>query len=104
MFDAFAGEKPDPFGIFIGLIVHKMSNGDCDELTNPRLFPRRLNEIWAKVELAVDENFGGNWTDFFMAVLTREDVVVIERKELMIEIERWLNQLLLASAELYPEI
>lgn len=104
MFDASAVEKPDPFGIFIGLIVHKMSGGDCDELTNPRLFPRRLNEIWASVELTVDENFGGDWTQFLMAVIAREDVAVIKRQELMIEIERWLNELLQASAELYPEI
>lgn len=104
MFDASAGEKPDPFAIFLGLIIHKMGKGDCDELTSPRLFPRRLNVIWAKVELAVDENFGGNWTEFFMAVIAREDVAIVERQELMIEIERWLNELLQASAELYPEI
>lgn len=93
--------KPDPFGIYIALIGHKLGGGDCDALTDPRLFPGRLNDIWAKTELAVDENFGGNWTDFLLMVLGRACAATLEEDVKLLAIEHWLDVELKESAKLY---
>lgn len=93
----------DTLGVIHALALH-MENGrrvDTDDIEDSRLFNGRKNEIVAKMELVVDENFGGDAKGFRERMLTVVARATYEADNPIIAIEHWLDVELKESAKLY---
>ncbi len=73
----------------------------CDEIPDERLFPGQILRILSKIELTVDENFGGDISTFHLRMLMRIAVATLEQDDPLLAIEHWLDVELKESEKLY---
>jgi hypothetical protein len=93
----------DSLGVLHALARH-METGrriDTDDIDDERLFSGRKNEIVAKMELVVDENFGGDAKAFRMQMLMQIAKATLEGDNPVLALENWFDLELKESAKLY---
>jgi hypothetical protein len=74
---------------------------DTDDIVDETLFRGRMNEIVAKMELVVDENFGGDARAFRIQMLMQIAKAAFEGSDPIIGLEHWFDVELKESAKLY---
>ena len=78
---------------------HKRDN--TDDINDERFFRGRKNEIVAKMELVLDENFGGDAKAFRLQMLMQVAKASFNGDDPLLELENWFDIELKASATLY---
>lgn len=99
----FENPHNDTLGVLHALALH-MENGrrsDTDDIEDAQLFNGRKNEIVAKMELVVDENFGGDAKSFRKRMLVEVAKATYLGDNAILAIENWLDVELKESAKLY---
>ncbi len=100
----------DAFGIIHALARHMEENRriDTDDISDAQIFRGRKNEIVAKMELVIDENFGGDAGVFRKRLLEQAAKTLFLHagskdmdQLLLLEVETWLDAELIESAKLY---
>jgi hypothetical protein len=91
----------DDLGIIHALATHMRNGNSLDELIDERLFDGRKNTIVAKMEMVVDENFGGDTAAFHNRMLTVIATATFEGDDPVLAIESWLDVEWKASGQLY---
>ena len=91
----------DTLGIISALAFHLCENESTDSITDDRLFNGRKNEIIAKLEVARDENFGGDGVALYTRLLTVIATATFEGDNPVLAIEHWLDTEWNASGHLY---
>jgi hypothetical protein len=101
----FDSQEPhdDTLGIFHALALHMEDNRriDTDDIEDARLFNGRRNDIITKMELVLDENFGGDAKSFRVRMLTVIAHAAFEGDNPVLAIEHWLDCEIKASNLLY---
>ena len=104
MSNAVNPEGPfDSLGIIHALALHMEDNRrvDTDDVDDERLFRGRKNEIVAKMELVVDENFGGDAKVFRIQMLMQVAKAAAEGDAPVLALENWFDKELEESGKLY---
>lgn len=94
----------DRLGVFMALMQHMREGKCCDELANEHLFGKQLLRMVGSAQLAVDEVFCGDNDSFMKILFMKIALLSMAGKvgaEILIEIERWLNERLTKAADLY---
>jgi hypothetical protein len=93
----------DTLGILHALALHMEDNrrDDTDDIDDERLFLGRKNEIVTKMELVLDENFGGDAKAFRLQMLMQVAKATFHGDNPILELETWFDKELEESAKLY---
>lgn len=91
----------DKLGIIHAWAAH-MAAGNCiDEVPDERVFAGELNSIAGKMQIVIDENFGGDANTFHTQLLQHILVATVAGEDLVSAIDRWLDQSWIESGRLY---
>jgi hypothetical protein len=91
----------DKLGIIHALAVHLAIGQETDEVSDERVFKGMINPIVAKMEMVIDENFGGDSNAFHIRLLEVIATATFEGDNPVIAIDNWLNVEWEASGRLY---
>ncbi len=93
--------RADWLGIVIALVQHMEEGHCCDELNDVRLFRGPVNRIIGKIQLVIDENFGGDISAFKRMLMEQLFKACSEDDPCLLAIENWLDVEWKESAKLY---
>jgi protein tyrosine/serine phosphatase len=93
--------RVDWLGIVIALVQHMEEGNCCDDINDERLFQGPVNRIIGKIQIVIDENFGGNVKDFKSMLFLQLFKAITEDDHQLLAIENWLDTEWKESAKLY---
>jgi hypothetical protein len=91
----------DKLGIIHALAAHLAQGGQTDEVADHNIFAGMINVIVAKMEIVIDENFGGDTTAFHTRLLQVIFTAAFEGDDPVKAIDNWLGIEWKESAKLY---
>ena len=103
MSDENLHSRIDYLAVVIALVQHIEEGNCCDDLDDARLFRGPVNRIISKIQLVIDENFGGDSKAFKQVLFEKLFFACVENNTHLLAIENWLNNEWKESANLYTE-
>lgn len=91
----------DKLGIINALAVYLAQGGQTDDIADHLIFSGVINRIVTKMELVIDENFGGDSVAFHRQLLTTILFASLEGKDPVTAINKWLDIQWHESGKLY---
>ena len=103
MSDENLHSRVDYLALVIALVQHIEEGNCCDDINDARLFRGPVNRIISKVQLVIDENFGGDSSAFKRVLFEKLFYACVDNGPHLQAIENWLDKEWKESAELYAE-
>ena len=94
-------EPTDWLGVLNALVQHMKEGHCCDNLNDEKIFKGPVNRLVGKIQMVVDENFGGDYEAFHRIMLIQIVKACYECDEVLLAIENWLDAEWQESAKLY---
>ncbi len=91
----------DKLGLVHALAIHLAAGKQTDDVNDERVFHGMINPIVAKMEMVIDENFGGDANAFHLRLLSVIAVATATGDNPIIAIDHWLDVEWKASGQLY---
>lgn len=91
----------DKLGIIHALVAHLANGGQTDDIEDHKIFSGMINVIVAKMEMVIDENFGGDPAAFHIRFLQVIFTATLEGDNPIIAIDHWLGIEWNESGKLY---